>query len=240
MNLNDFLKNKKVILIGPSESLLKNKNKDFIESFDIIVRVNRGIEPTEKYSEFIGNRTDILYNCMLEHPDNGGPINVDYFSKKKLKYLVYHPEVNFQGKTTNKPPKHLNRNRIIELEKANIKTNMIDSNFYNSISSQVNCRPNTGYIAIFDLLNYDIKELFITGFTFYLDKFMPGYKDQVKKVEFKEKCFKSERHNQKNLWEFLKKSYKNNPKIKVDKYLHKILNLDELKNNNEIINYVFC
>ena len=75
----------------------------------------------------------------------------------------------------------MNKNRIIELEKANIKTNMIDSNFYNSISSQINCRPNTGYIAIFDLLNYDIKELYITGFTFYLDKFMPGYKDQVKK-----------------------------------------------------------
>ena len=151
MNLNDFLKNKKVILIGPSESLLKNKNKDFIESFDIVVRVNRGIEPTEKYSEFIGSRTDILYNCMLEHPDNGGPINVDYFSKKKLKYLVYHPEVSFQGKTTNKPPKHLNKDRLIELEKANIKTNMIDSNFYNSISSQVNCRPNTGYIAILNI-----------------------------------------------------------------------------------------
>ena len=107
MNLNDFLKNKKVILIGPSESLLKNKNKDFIESFDIVVRVNRGIEPTEKYSEFIGNRTDILYNCMLENPDNGGPINVDYFSKKNLKYLVYHPEVNFQGKSTNKLPNFL-------------------------------------------------------------------------------------------------------------------------------------
>ena len=54
MNLKDFLKDKKVILVGPSESLLKNKNKEFIESFDVIVRVNRGIEPTDKYGEYVG------------------------------------------------------------------------------------------------------------------------------------------------------------------------------------------
>ena len=39
---------------------------------------------------------------------------------------------------------------------------MIDYNFYNSISSQINCRPNTGFIALFDLLNRGIKELYIT------------------------------------------------------------------------------
>ena len=239
MGLKEYLKNKKVILIGPSESLLKNKNKDFINSFDVVVRVNRGIEPTDNYAEYIGNKTDILYNCMLEHPDNGGVLNVNYFVKKKLKYVVYHPEVNFHGKAVNKPPKHLSLEKVKELNSKKIKTEMIDYNFYNSISSQVNCRPNTGYIAIFHLLSYEIKELYITGFTFYLDKFMPGYKDQVKKVEFKEKCFKSERHNQKNLWNFLKKSYLKNKKIKVDKYLDRILQLKELKNTDEIVNYVF-
>ena len=111
--------------------------------------------------------------------------------------------------------------------------------FYNKISSQVKCRPNTGYIAIFDLLNYDVKELYITGFTFYLDKFMPGYKDQVDKEEFNNKCFTSQRHNQKNLWEFLKKSYAENSKLKVDPYLHKILGLTELKNDPETKLFVF-
>jgi hypothetical protein len=232
-SLELFLKNKKVIIIGPSESLLLNKNKDFIESFDIIVRVNRGIEPTDKYADYIGNRTDILYNCLYEHPDNGGIINIDYFNQKKLKYLVYHPRVDFNGKSINKDPISNAQNALKKLKKSNIQLNRINSDFYNSISSQVKCRPNTGYIAIFDLLNYDIKELYITGFTFYMDNFMPGYKDHVNKEKFKNKCFTSKRHNQNNLWNFLKKNYNNNPKIKVDKYLDKILKLEELDLNKK-------
>tara|TARA_Y200000002_G_scaffold271729_1_gene226234 strand:- start:14189 stop:14911 length:723 start_codon:yes stop_codon:yes gene_type:complete len=239
MNLKDFLKDKKVILVGPSESLLKNKNKEFIESFDVIVRVNRGIEPTDKYEEYIGERTDILYNCMLEHPDNGGIIDADYFSCKKVKFVVYHPEVDFYGKALNKDPSHLKPTTIQKLKNNNIYLNKINFEFYNKISSQVKCRPNTGYIAIFDLLNYDVKELYITGFTFYLDKFMPGYKDQVDKEEFKSKCFVSQRHNQKNLWAFLKKSYAENSKLKVDPYLHKILGLKKLKDDPDIKSFVF-
>ena len=239
MNLKDFLKDKKVILVGPSESLLKNKNKEFIESFDIIVRVNRGIEPTDKYGEYVGERTDILYNCMLEHPDNGGIIDADYFASKKVKFVVYHSEVDFHGVATDKEPSHLKPKTIKKLNNNNISTNKINFEFYNKISSQVKCSPNTGYIAIFDLLNYDVKELYITGFTFYLDKFMPGYKDQVDKEEFNNKCFTSQRHNQKNLWEFLKKSYAENSKLKVDPYLHKILGLTELKNDPETKLFVF-
>ena len=239
MNLKDFLKDKKVILVGPSESLLKNKNKEFIESFDIIVRVNRGIEPTDKYGEYVGERTDILYNCMLEHPDNGWKIDSNYFASKKLKFVVYHPEVDFHGRAIDKDPSHLKPKTIKKLQNNNIFTNKIGFEFYNKISSQVKCRPNTGYIAIFDLLNYDVKELYITGFTFYLDKFMPGYKDQVDKEEFNNKCFTSQRHNQKNLWEFLKKSYAENSKLKVDPYLHKILGLTELKNDPETKLFVF-
>ena len=239
MRLKDFLKDKKVILVGPSESLLKKKNKEFIESFDVIVRVNRGIEPTRKYHKYIGTRTDILYNCMLEHPDNGGIIDANYFASKKVKFVVYHPEVDYHGVAVDNDPPHLKNETIQELQNNNISVKRINCELYNNISSQVECRPNTGFIAIFDLLHYDIKELYITGFTFYLDKFMPGYKDEVDKEEFTDKCFNSQRHNQKRLWEFLKKSYAENSKLKTDPYLHKILGLYELKNDPETKSHIF-
>tara|TARA_B100001250_G_C19790430_1_gene786232 strand:+ start:1495 stop:2214 length:720 start_codon:yes stop_codon:yes gene_type:complete len=234
-----YLNNKKVIVIGPSKSLLDRKDGSFIDSFDVVVRINRGIEPTDTFSKEIGSRCDILYNCMLEHPDNGGVIDVPYLVKHNLKYVVYHPEVSFGGKAINKPPKHLNHEKIKQLHLNGIKTEMIDCNFYNTISSQTNCRPNTGFIALFDLLRYNISELYITGFTFYLDTFMSGYKDHVDKVKFNNKCFTSQRHNQQNLWKFLKDQAHLDSRIKTDLILQRILSLDELKNDQETINYVF-
>lgn len=239
MDLSDYLKNKRVIIIGPSKSLLRNKNKNFIESFDVIVRVNRGIEPIEKFNEYIGSKTDILYNCMLEHSDNGGIIDINLLTKNNVKYIIYHPEVTFEGISIQQKPKILNNNTLKNIEDNNIITHMIDSTFYNTISSQVNCRPNTGFIALFHLLSYNIKELYITGYTFYLDEFMNGYKDHINKEQFRDKCFKSKRHNQQNLWKFLKEQRNIDKRIKTDKYLEKILNLDDLNNDKDTIKYVF-
>ena len=201
-NLEQFLKGKRVIIVGPAESTMNNKDGIFIDSFDVIVRVNRGIEPTELYKEYIGSRTDLLYNCLYEHPDNGGIIDLDYF-------------------------------------KWNKNMSIVDKEEYLKFEKELKCRPNCGTVAIWDLLQYDIKELYITGFTFYLDNFMQGYKDHVDKKKFKNKCFKSERHNQKNLWNFLKKQKKKDNRIKTDKYLEKILSLDNLNNNEETIKFVF-
>ena len=105
---------------------------------------------------------------------------------------------------------------------------MIDYKFYNSISKKTNCRPNTGYIAIHHLLSYNIKNLFITGYTFYMDTFMAGYKDHVDKDAFNDKCFNSKRHNQMNLFNHLKECRQNDARIKCDKYLNRILDLHEL------------
>jgi hypothetical protein len=218
---------KRVVIVGPASSILKNDNGDFIDNFDIIVRVNRGIEPIENFSKSIGSRTDILYNCLLEHPDNGGLIDVDFLKKNNVKCVVYHPEVSFGGLATSNKPPH-GHNALLKLENAKMPSFMIDYIFYNSISSQVNCRPNTGYIALHHLLSFNIKELYITGFTFYMDEFMDGYKDHVDKNAFREKCFISKRHNQENLFNHLKLCVKNDKRIKCDKYLDKILQLEKL------------
>ena len=119
MKLKEYLKNKRVIIVGPSNSLL-NKSPpqgEFIDNnFDVVVRVNRGIEPTYQYKDYIGSRTDILYNCLLENPDNGGIIDINLLKKNNVKYLVYHPEVSYQGKAINEIPKHVNKNTLKLLE----------------------------------------------------------------------------------------------------------------------------
>lgn len=232
-----FLKDKKVIIVGPAESLLERGNGNFIDSFDVVVRVNRGIEPTFKNSDKIGSRTDILYNCMLEKDDNGGKIDLNMLKLKNVKFVSYHSQVSYQGKAEPIKPNHLDNGKL-KLMNSFLKTHMIDYNFYNSISSQVNCRPNTGFIAIFDLLFHEVKELYITGYTFYMDGFMKGYKDHLDE-DFINRAYTSKRHVQKNLFQFLKKKVKENNIIKTDAILTKILTLENLKKDEETLKYVF-
>lgn len=232
-----YLKDKKVIIVGPAESLLERGDGKFIDSFDVVVRVNRGIEPTFQNSDKIGSRTDILYNCMLEKDDNGGKIDLNMLKLKNVKFVSYHSQVSYQGKAEPIKPHHLDNGKL-KLMNSFLNTHMIDFNFYNSISSQVNCRPNTGFIAIFDLLFHEVKELYITGYTFYMDGFMKGYKDHLDE-DFINRAYTSKRHVQKNLFQFLKKKVKENNKIKTDAILTKILTLENLKKDEETLKYVF-
>ena len=77
----DFLSGKKVALVGPAEYLTKLNTGEYIDSFDVVVRVNRGTEVIDKYFNSIGKRTDILYNCLIKSPDNGGDIKVEEYKK---------------------------------------------------------------------------------------------------------------------------------------------------------------
>ena len=42
----------------------------------------------------------------------------------------------------------------------------MDFRDYSKINKRVDCRANTGFAAIFDLLNHDISKLYITGYNF--------------------------------------------------------------------------
>ena len=39
---NQYLKGKSVIIVGPAAYMLEKESSEFIESFDIVVRLNRG------------------------------------------------------------------------------------------------------------------------------------------------------------------------------------------------------
>ena len=62
-----FLKNKKVVLVGPSSYLKGIKQHDLIESYDIVVRMNVGYKFAEKLQRDMGERTDILYSSLSNY-----------------------------------------------------------------------------------------------------------------------------------------------------------------------------
>ena len=84
---SNFIEGKNVAIVGPASYLLDLNIGDYIDSFDIVLRINRGLELIPAYSQQLGTRTDILYHCLLESPDNGGTIDINFYKKNGFKEI---------------------------------------------------------------------------------------------------------------------------------------------------------
>ena len=58
--IQKFCEDKKIIIVGNSSKLLNHNYGSLIDSYDIIVRINRGYQESNLYSDMIGNKTTIL------------------------------------------------------------------------------------------------------------------------------------------------------------------------------------
>ena len=232
----NYLNGKKVALVGPAEYLTKLNTGKYIDSFDVVVRINRGTEVIDKYFDSIGSRTDILYNCLIKSPDNGGDIKVKEYKKNKIKWIATTPSpyVNKDSKP-NELHKMVSWFTVFKL-KWNFNFHIMDQKKYSLINKKIESRANTGFASIFDLLNHDVSKLYITGFSFYLDNFMSGYKSGCERdeEEFAKQWFVSKRHKQEPQWRYLKEIFQKDKRIEVDKILKKILSMDKLSRDNNI------
>ena len=226
---------KRVAIVGPAMYMMDSRHGKEIDSFDTIVRLNRSCESIEKYKDDIGSRTDVLYSCLIEKNANGGLIDINrYKNEYKIKYVCAPPTSNMKG-LSNQTRFHdlVNKEKVKELNKS-IPVRLIEHEFQNKIALSVDCRPNTGYLAIYDLIRLNPKELKIFGFSFYLDGFIKGVKDGIQQEqnkseeEFAVQCFTSKRHNQFNMWNFAKQTLVNHPTVRLDPTLTKILEMKEL------------
>ena len=240
LKISDFLENKRVVIVGPA-LYLKDKNLgNLIDNYDIVIRLNKGHNMIEDKINF-GSRTDILYHCVNQDEDNGGLITDKIYNE--IKYIRFcYPILNANDESSfingnvedfnNINKKFLNKISIINKEK------------YLKLEKNITCRPNTGIISILDILDYNIKELWITGFTLFKD----GYNNKYRNIIDGEKISESESykivldrmktggykksHNQYEIWRYLKKKIINNKRVKLDEEFFLILNLDLINYQN--------
>ena len=71
--MNELINNKNIVICGPAPYLNQKKYGKKIDDFDVIIRFNKGHQLTKK-PEIFGSRTDILYHCLSENREDGGPI----------------------------------------------------------------------------------------------------------------------------------------------------------------------
>jgi hypothetical protein len=230
ISFEEFIKDKKVAIVGPAKYLMGSEYGLEIDNHDVVVRINRSIETCDKFEKDVGKRSDVIYNCLIEKPENAGLISVDYFKSKQIKYVCIPPHSSMSGiGQGNNLSSGINRTTFRNVSE-NFNTRIIDYKLNNKIAKDIHCRPNTGFLAIYDLLSKKPSSLSIYGFSFYLDGFIKGSKsgiDDYDEEKFALKCFNSKRHVQKNLWSYASKTLLDNENVKLDDYLYFILNMKE-------------
>ena len=93
-NIINFIGNKNVLLVGNSESIILKDNSKFIDSFDIVVRMNHAT-PCQN----LGFKTDI-WLCAFNNKTQQ-PIEYNMFKPKYVMRLNYdkpdklHPNINW-------------------------------------------------------------------------------------------------------------------------------------------------
>jgi len=231
----DLVYKKNVAIVGPAKYMLGSRLGKEIDDHDVVVRINRSVETTKLYPEDIGYQTDILYSCLIETYQNAGKTSPqDLHDIYGVRHVVAPPFSNFSGISHSTKLHHMvNRHTVKEIERL-MSFRIVPHDLHTKLAIKVNSRPNTGFLAIYDLLSFSPTKLSIYGFSFYLDGFIPGCKSGIEKEKnisedgFADLAFNSKRHVQKNMWSHAKQTLLGNPTVNLDPVLQKILNLEKL------------
>ena len=85
-----YLRNKSVIIVGPSPILLGSNNGTFIDAFDVVVRTNNMLNvllENPGLAKDYGSRTDILYVNVTYERDMKNIWKLDEWKKQGLKFI---------------------------------------------------------------------------------------------------------------------------------------------------------
>ena len=167
---NKFLYNKSVVLVGPASTLYRSKSGNIINSFDIVVRLNKSLPLPVRRFEDIGNRTDILYNSLNTTDFPGENIvSEKLYIKNNIKFLCCpYP---------NRKPFNSDIRYYLDKSRGVIPFKIMSDTTFNNIQNIIGTRPNTGLCAIMDLLKTDLKYLYITGINFYKTMYYKEYRN---------------------------------------------------------------
>tara|TARA_R100000234_G_scaffold39845_1_gene23813 strand:+ start:7711 stop:8448 length:738 start_codon:yes stop_codon:yes gene_type:complete len=172
-NLKNLTENKRVALVGPAPYLIDSNVGEQLDQYDLICRVNDLIPPEHLRKDY-GSRTDIMFHNLgtpwiaglerktVQHPEHF----------KNLKMVVCpviksdHSELSYLNWQDHYVSNVVNN--FDKINKHDIPFNWIGVKEYKKVYNDVGVEFNSGLGAMIMLCNCPVKELLITGFTFYL------------------------------------------------------------------------
>lgn len=157
-NYFSLLKDKKVVLVGPSCSIISSGNGSYIDSFDLVVRMNSQWPIPKNLVQDLGQRIDILYHCCNGDVALSDILNQDF---NAIKFVCYENNID------SRPLRRYCKSNNIDC--------MDITNIYRELSGNLNTAVNTGTVAISHLLQFQIANLYITGISFFQEPYYSGY-----------------------------------------------------------------
>lgn len=220
-----LIEGKRIAFVGPASHLTNSKSGKLIDSYDIVVRPGQLFKIPKNKTEDIGSRTDIMCHSFNSLERKEALKHIEF--TKNLKYIICSM---ISGKEIGE------HNEFFP--KLGAPVHNVDDRYLLKIWEEVGTTLNCGFAAILILLNYDIKELYVTGISFYnMGKFGKIYYDDymdnvigssvMKNVNNRiatEKDARADLHNQKPQIEYFRKLVRENSElITLDKYLRENL-----------------
>lgn len=170
---------KRVIIIGPAQTVAEDLEDVSVDGYDVIVRLNNGIELARKNAPILGSRTDVLFHNLIEHGDrNAGAIPAPLLQEQGVRFLVF-PHWGFKGSKSRLYQKReeLQRCQATELV-------VPPTRFCERVRRQLGgFQPTVGASAILFFLGAQCREVAIHGFTFFQTPYLLGYNDAVETAD---------------------------------------------------------
>lgn len=210
---HEYLKNKRVAIVGPAPSVIGSKQGEEIDSYDIIVRINKALPIPENLKSDIGSKTNVLFNCLNTSPDNGGYLHIpmliqelDWIASPYAAIRPFDEDIRrFNNQLSGRLPFFVP-----------------ETSWYLNIANEMGTRPNSGVLAILNCVNFEPSELYITGFTFFKGGYYKEYR-QLNEQQVMSRMAQHGNHKQEPQIEYFKKYIAKKPFIKMDKALIEVL-----------------
>ena len=232
-----FLQNKNVVLVGPSSTMENSDLGKYIDSHDIVVRLNTSLSGDwDGVLKDFGTRTDILYhslstvyvgqpisqisgaNSLLGTPS----VDPSLIVKNKVKYVSeIYPRGEFMY-TGNILPNVMHLLKY-DASHGGINIRHIPSGPYFETKNLIGCHLNSGIITIVDLLQSNLKSLTILGIDFHRVAYSKYY-NPVDWEDLKEMHMHRSGHDPDKQFLFFKyKIYKKDGRVKPGEKLKEFL-----------------
>ena len=211
----DFVRGKNVIVVGPAGYLQGMGNGEWIDSFDMVVRINHAIPIV--FPEDYGSRIDILYHIMSHRGKNGKTLvsrgEILSWKDAGLKWLVVR-----QSATSNRV------RQVEHLINTVVPWSCIHHRFSDNVKRSIREKaPNTGIMAIMHLLNAQVSSVTVTGFDLYASGVYENYGDLKPGEDAKE--VNTRWHSIDAQKEYFRHIVKREQRVKIDEKLREVLNL---------------
>ena len=206
--MEESLKDKKIILVGPCKSFVGKKLGQYIDSFDIVVRVKKGYPVPKHLQQDYGTKTNFLYTTlrMDNNSNNLKKEDIDRINENKIQICYPQPLIKQYLKMyklfTKKYP-----NQSIILFKNN-------PDYYNFLK-ETDCEPTIMTFTIMHLQKFNFKTLECIGFSFRKYGYYSEYKTLEQDQESFKRTYNSGYHNIEKEKQFLELLCNNDQRLVI-------------------------